>query len=106
MAIDIDRLLEEDPPIELWQRYQNGERNVFARRLLSLKGDDLHDKIRRKYREDPEFGDNTDRYIERFEALLNEAVERDRENILADTYLTSQTGKVYLMLAQAIGKFD
>jgi hypothetical protein len=32
------------------------------------------------------------------------ATARDRDNILVQTYLTSDTGKVYLMLGQATGK--
>lgn len=106
MAIDIDRLLEEDPPVDLWKRYQNGEKNVFARRLASLRGDDMHNRIRKKYDEDPEFREHADEYVRKFDGLLKEAVARDRENILAETYLTSHTGKVYLMLGQAIGHFN
>jgi hypothetical protein len=39
-----------------------------------------------------------------FEQLLSAASSRDRDNILVETYLTSDTGKVYLMLAQASGR--
>ena len=105
MAIDIDHLLEDTPPIELWQRYQHGEKNVFANRLLSLRTTGLAERIEQKYREDSEFRDNADRYVRQFESLLDEAITRDRDNQLADSYLASQTGKVYLLLGQSIGYF-
>ena len=103
IAIDLDRALEQSPPVELWHRYQSGERNVFTRRLYNLNGRELYDQIAQKYRDDREFRDNVDRFIRLFERLLTAASERDRDNILAETYLTSDTGKVYLILAQASG---
>lgn len=104
IAIDLDRALEQSPPPDLWRRYKAGERNVFARRLYNLQGRDLLDKISAKYTNEKEFRADTDKFINLFEQLLNDANDRDREGILAETYLTSDTGKVYLMLAQATGR--
>lgn len=104
LAIDLDRALEESPPPELWRRYQAGERNVFTRRLYNMTGRELYDRIAQKYRKDGEFRANVDRFVAQFEELLGAAASRDRDNILVETYLTSDTGKVYLMLGQAIGK--
>jgi len=104
MAIDLDRFLEDDPPLDLLRRYRNGERNVFARRLVSVLGREQTERIGRKYREDSDFRETVDRYIEQFEVLMEETAGRDRENVLAETYLTSQTGKVYVMLASSIGR--
>ncbi len=104
LAIDLDRALEQSPPAELWQRYQAGERNVFARRLYNIAGRQLYDRIAVKYRGDVEFREHVDRFVSLFERLLASASARDRENILVETYLTSDTGKAYLILAQASGK--
>ncbi len=104
MAIDLDRALEEDPPSELLQRYLNGERNVFAKRLVSMGGPEMADKIRRKYGQDHEFRHEVNRYINEFETMLDTISGNDRENILAETYLTSQTGKVYMLLVSAVNK--
>lgn len=103
LAIDLDRLLEEEPPQELWKRYRSGERNVFARRLLTLKGQGLEERIRHKYNDDIEFREHTDHYVERFEELLDRAREHDRERILEDTYLSSHTGRLYQLLKDAVG---
>ncbi|PKP78318.1 MAG: hypothetical protein CVT81_04675 [Alphaproteobacteria bacterium HGW-Alphaproteobacteria-3] len=106
LAIDLDRALEQSPPPELWQRYQAGERNVFTRRLYNLAGRELYDRIAQKYRKESEFRAHVDRFLGSFEELLGAATARDRDNILVDTYLTSDTGKVYLMLGQATGKLS
>lgn len=68
LAIDLDRLLEEDPPMDLWKRYRNGEADAFARRLIALKGAVTEQRMRQKYRDDAEFRENADRYCARFEA--------------------------------------
>jgi hypothetical protein len=104
LAIDLDAALEQSPPAELWQRYQAGERNVFTRRLYNLAGRELYDRIAAKYRKDADFRTHVDRFTTTFESLLGAATARDRDNILVQTYLTSDTGKVYLMLGQATGK--
>ncbi|MEQ9520413.1 MAG: hypothetical protein RLN89_13350 [Parvibaculum sp.] len=104
IAIDLDRALEQSPPPDLWRRYKAGERNVFARRLYNMQGRDLLDRISGKYSSEKEFRADTDKFVNLFEQLLNDANDRDRDGILAETYLTSDTGKVYLMLAQATGR--
>lgn len=104
MAIDLDRLIEDEPPLELLRRYRSGERNIFARRLVQILGRDQNERIMRKYKSDPEFLETVDRYCQQFEALMDEAASKDREGIMAETFLTSQTGKVYLFLASAIGR--
>ncbi|MAB14592.1 hypothetical protein [Parvibaculum sp.] len=106
LAIDLDRALEQSPPPDLWRRYQAGERNVFTRRLYNLSGRELFDQIASKYKSDGEFRTYVDRYVSTFEELLGAASARDRSNILVETYLTSDTGKVYLMLAQTSGKLS
>jgi len=45
-----------------------------------------------------------DRYVSDFEKLLRDIAKNDRDNIMTQTYLSSDTGKVYTMLAHAAGK--
>ncbi len=105
IAIDLDRALEDEPPADLWRRYIAGERSVFARRLVSLLGKDGVEKIQARLASDPEFRNFVERYIAQFEALLDEASARDRDNILVETFLAAHTGRLYLILAQAVGRF-
>jgi len=106
MAIDLCRFLEDEPPHDLLKRYRNGERNVFARRLASILGAEHTRVIAHKYQSDREFRDTVDRYIQQFEALLEHTARNDKENVLVETYLTSQTGKVYVTLASSIGRLS
>jgi hypothetical protein len=106
LSVDIARMIDHDAAVDLWDRYKRGERNVFTRRLYTLQGQKAFDEIRAKYRGDREFKQTVDRYIGEFERLLEDVSRDDRGQIVARTYLTSETGKVYTMLAHASGRFD
>jgi hypothetical protein len=106
LSVDIARMIDHDAAAELWDRYNRGERNVFTRRLYTLQGQKTFDEIRKKYRTDREFKQTVDRYIAEFERLLDDVSNDDRGQVVARTYLTSETGKVYTMLAHAAGRFD
>jgi hypothetical protein len=105
LSVDIARMIDHDAAAELWERYKRGERNVFTRRLYTLQGQQTFEEIRKRYRGDREFKQTVDRYIGEFERLLEEVSRGDRGQVVARTYLTSETGKVYTMLAHAAGRF-
>jgi hypothetical protein len=105
LSVDIARMIDHDAAAELWDRYKRGERNVFTRRLYTMQGQQTFEEIRKKYRGDREFKQTVDRYIGEFERLLEEVSRGDRGQVVARTYLTSETGKVYTMLAHAAGRF-
>ena len=104
LSVDIARAIDHEASVELWDRYRKGERNVFTRRLYTLKGQQTFDDIRRKYQNDGEFRGAVDRYCQDFEKLLADVAKNDRDNMMSQTYLTSDTGKVYTMLAHASGR--
>ena len=106
LSVDIARMIDHDAAADLWDRYKRGERNVFTRRLYTLQGQQAFDEIRKRYRADREFKLTVDRYIGEFERLLDDVARDDRGQVVARTYLTSETGKVYTMLAHAAGRFD
>ena len=106
LSVDIARMIDHDAAAELWERYKRGERNVFTRRLYTMQGQKTFDEIRNRYRSDREFKTTVDRYIAEFERLLNEVSQDERGQATARSYLTSDTGKVYTMLAHAAGRFE
>jgi hypothetical protein len=106
LAVDIARMIDHDAAAELWDRYNRGESNVFSRKLYTAQGQKAFEEIRRKYRGDRDFMRTVDRYISEFERLLEEVSRDDRGQAVARTYLTSETGKVYTMLAHAAGRFE
>ncbi len=106
LSVDIARAIDHDASVDLWRRYQRGERDVFTRRLYTLKGQQTFDEIKRKYDREPEFRTAVDRYIGDFEKLLSDVARNDRDRTMTQSYLTSDTGKVYTMLAHAAGRFS
>lgn len=106
LSVDIARAIDHDASVDLWRRYQRGERDVFTRRLYTLKGQQTFDEIQRKYDREAEFRTAVDRYIADFEQLLADVARNDRDRVITQTYLTSDTGKVYTMLAHAAGRFS
>jgi hypothetical protein len=106
LSVDIARMIDHDAAAELWDRYNRGERNVFTRKLYTLQGQKAFEEIRRRYRGDREFKTTVDRYIGEFERLLDEVSRDDRGQVVVRTYLTSETGKVYTMLAHAAGRIE
>jgi CHASE3 domain sensor protein len=103
IAVDIARMIDHDVAAKMWDRYQHGEQNVFNRAMYTAQGQLMFDEIRRKYRRDQEFRDTADRYVDEFERLLSEVA---RDPATQRGYLTSDTGKVYTILAHAAGRLE
>ncbi len=106
MAIDIDRAIEMQPPSDLLRRFLNGERGLFIKRLLEIASPELTARIHDKYLEDLDFRNHVNEYIETFEGVLSQAMDQDKADLLLDTFLGSQTGKVYLLLGTSVGHFS
>ena len=106
ISLDIARMIDHDSAIDAWDRYRSGEKHAFSRRLYTQQGQKTFEDVRQRLRSDAAFRDTVERYIQEFERLLTEIARDDREGTLTRTYLTSETGKVYTMLAHAIGRLD
>lgn len=104
LSVDIANAIDHETSVELWDRYQRGETNVFTRRLYTLQGQQTFDEIRNKYSRESEFRTAVDRYLTDFEQLLSKETGNGQNQALAQSYLTSDTGKVYTMLAHAAGR--
>ena len=102
LSVDIARAIDHDASVELWERYRRGERDIFTRRLYTLKGQQTFDETKRKYQNDAEFRAIVDHYCNDFEALIRDIARTDKA--ATQQYLTSDTGKVYTMLAHASGR--
>jgi hypothetical protein len=100
-AVDIARMVAYDAAGDLWS-----ERNVFTRMLYTMQSQKAFEEVRRKYRRDRDFMRTVDCYIGEFERLLGDVSCDYHGQVLARTYLTSEMGKVYTMLAHAAGRFD
>jgi hypothetical protein len=102
---DIARMVDHNAVEELWKRYYRGDQNIFTRQLYSERGQQTFDAIKERYASDASFRKTIDGYNEEFEKLLNEVSRKDNDGTLLRSYLTSDSGKVYTMLAHASGRF-
>lgn len=101
-AIDIDKALSEDVSNTAWASYLRGDRGIFTRRAVRLLDNTQARDIAEIYDQDGDFRETVSRYIHDFEAMLREMLSTRDGNTLGVTLLSSDMGKLYVALAQAI----
>ncbi len=104
IAIDVSKLLAQDVGDANWAAYLKGDRGVFTRRAVSLLNNGEAKSIGQLYDEDSLFRDNVNRYIHDFEAMLRNVLTAREGSSLGVTLLSSDIGKLYVALAQAIDR--
>ena len=103
-AIDVGKILSDEIDDKAWSDYMKGDRAVFTRRAVRLIGASEARPIRAHYESDPEFRRSADRYVHDFEAMLRRVVAEREGGMMAVALMSSDTGKLYAALAQAIEK--
>ena len=101
-AVDVGKVLSNDVSDTAWAAYLKGDRAVFTRRAVRLLTTGEAREVLRAYEDDGEFRDQVNRYVHDFEALLRTVLADANGSVLAVTLLSSDTGKLYVALAQAI----
>jgi len=104
VAVDMNRVLETTISEDDWKRFNKGERGIFVRKMLGFREKAKIAVIREKYQRDNEFRDYVSRYVQQFEHLLDEAKKRDQSGLLNQTFMSSDVGKVYMLLSRALGR--
>jgi hypothetical protein len=101
-SIDISKTFDHEVTDSAWAAYLKGDRGVFTRRAVRLL--DAHDarEIARLHEADAGFRENVNRYIHDFEAMLRQILALRDGSPLGVTLLSSDMGKLYVALAQAI----
>ncbi|OYX66652.1 MAG: hypothetical protein B7Y88_02080 [Sphingomonadales bacterium 32-64-17] len=103
-AIDISRAFEDEVADTQWAQYLRGDRGIFTRRAVRLLDKQESRAVHEIYMEDSEFRETVNRYIHDFEAMLRNVLSTRDGNAVAVTLLSSDVGKLYVMLAQAIDR--
>ncbi|WP_435417511.1 ATPase [Parerythrobacter aurantius] len=101
-AIDIAKSLSTDVTDTAWASYLRGDRGIFTRRAVSLLSNTEAREIAELYDADTDFRDHVSRYIHDFEAMLRTMLSTRDGNAIGVTLLSSDMGKLYVALAQAI----
>ena len=101
-SIDISKALSNEVTDTSWASYLRGDRGIFTRRAVQLLDNTEARDIAELYGSDGEFAENVSRYIHDFEAMLRVMLSTRDGHALGVTLLSSDIGKLYVALAQAI----
>lgn len=101
-AIDVAKILSNDVTDSAWSAYLKGDRGVFTRRAVKLLDAGESREIALHYDNDADFRDHVNRYIHDFEGMLRIILSARDGNALGVAILSSDMGKLYVALAQAI----
>jgi len=106
LSIDIARSIEDDLPDMAWDDFLKGDKTIFTRRLRRLTGRKNKTLITTRYHQDPDFKRDVDDYIRLFEDMMRQAMHIAPNGPLTLSLISSDTGKAYIVLAQALEKIN
>ncbi|OYY79343.1 MAG: hypothetical protein B7Y43_02695 [Sphingomonas sp. 28-62-20] len=101
-AIDIAKGFSSEVSDSAWAAYLKGDRGVFTRRAVRLLDAGEARDVARLYDGDGAFREQVNRYIHDFEAMLRTILAQRDGAPMSVTLLSSDMGKLYVALAQAI----
>jgi len=101
-AIDVSKILSNEVTDTAWAAYLKGDRGIFSRRAVRLLDTGEAREVVAQYENNSEFRDHVNRYVHDFEAMLRRVLTTRDGSPLAVTLLSSDNGKLYVALAQAI----
>ena len=103
-AIDVTKILSTEVSDTAWDAYLKGDRGVFARRAVKLIENSEAKEILRLYQNDDGFHASVNQFIHDFEAMLRLLIGARDGSAISVTLLSSDIGKLYVALAQAIDR--
>jgi molecular chaperone GrpE (heat shock protein) len=103
-SIDVGKILSDEVDDKAWDSYLKGNRGVFTRRAVRLLHGSEGRAIRSHYEGDGEFQQSVNRYVHDFEAMLRRVLAERDGGMIAVTLMSSDMGKLYAALAQAIDR--
>ncbi len=103
ISIDINAVFHKADE-DLWKKYYEGDHGVFVRYLSKNMTKKQVAAIQNDYANKSDFRILADKYIEDFNSLVAVARESERAGTLLALISGSDIGKVYYILARALGK--
>jgi ABC-type transporter Mla subunit MlaD len=103
-AIDVGKIMADEIDDKAWNSYLKGNRGVFTSRAVRLLGGSESRAIRSHYESDVEFQRSVNRYVGDFESMLRRVLAEREGGVIAVTLMSSDMGKLYAALSQAIDK--
>jgi len=103
-SIDVQKILSDEVDDKAWNHYLKGNRGIFTRRAVRLLGGTESRAIAAQYESDHEFQNAVNHYVHDFEAMLRRVLAERDGGMIAVTLMSSDMGKLYAALAQAVDK--
>jgi chromosome segregation ATPase len=101
-AIDLTSIYSSEVADSSWLAYLKGNRGAFARRAVKLLDAGEMRAVLQAYDNDDNVREQVNRYIHDFEAMLRGILAQRDGAAIGVTLLSSDMGKLYVALAQAI----
>lgn len=105
ISIDINGIFNKSgKDDDLWKKYYEGDRNIFVRHLAKNMTKKEILTIREDYEKKTDFRIIVDKYLDDFDTLIAAAQNNERAGTLLAMISGSDVGKIYYILARALGK--
>jgi hypothetical protein len=104
VARDLVEAIDGSFPRELERRFAAGERHVYTHRLYDSRSNPFTEILRSRYQSERQLRQRADAYMQLFETLLELMHAQPEGESLAEASLASESGRIYLMLAEAAGR--
>ena len=105
-ARDLSEVFDGYLPSDVEMRYNAGELHVYTHRLYKARGRQMFERVKSDYRSERLMRGRIDAYIRLFERLLDTVSGAANADEMIDACLTSESGKLYLLFAQATGRIE
>lgn len=107
LSIDINAVFNKaGKDDELWKKYYEGDHGAFVRYLSKNMTKKQVASVKDDYESNQSFRVLVDKYLSDFEALVASARQNERAGTLLALISGSDIGKVYYILARALGKLN
>lgn len=105
-SIDVYKALASDVSDTLWESYLSGDKSIFARTTVKLADRKTRKAIAERFKTDTEFKEASSRFMADFESLMERAMHGEPGSALSVTLISSDMGKLYVLLGQSLKKFS
>ena len=105
-AREVVEAIDDGLPRDLEKRFSAGEADIYVKRLHESRGRKTIAAIKQRYGSDRLMRSRINAYVRLFEKLLDTLNDVPNGADTIDAVLASQTGEVYVMLAEAAGRIS
>ena len=102
----LSRALDATTAASIWSRFRAGQRGFMVRSIYAPESRNMFDGIARRYQGDENFRHLVNRFLDEFEREIGDADQFDSSGATSRQMVTSDTGRVYLVLAHASNRLQ